>query len=590
MSGIEANFRRGNRPWIFAGLVVSILALGGCGGGDGKGGSRGGGGSGGSEGESREGDADAMRKEALAYREKAVAAGAEEFARSDFDQAQRFLDGAQRAFESGKDYQARSGFASARTQFSKAIENAEKAKRARQDAEVDRDAALAARKRAEDAKAAELVPDAFRSAEDQFKAAERDFNDPGRAGNAKSAFQQATDQFDRVAREAKEAEAKRNRAIVERDVVATNRKSAEDAGAKEHVPVRWEEAEQLLRDAEAAFAESRFEEAVTLYKDCSRLYLDALRNTRDVIARLKAAEESAVPEPTSPPKERPTPKETEPAEVVEGPGVAEPAPAASDPDSAIRAHIAKLFAVETNYTNGIVDLDYTQGAQLEKDCIIKVGSPNPPKFTGTEGVTSMGNLVYSFAGIGGAGRVVHKAVFEDEVEVSYDTKMELVKSGPLGTTLFRTYLMLGEKTYYAADWGVNLIVNGTQRSENKIQITPEPEFRKTPVNWFDRINVRPIVFKYAWSEPDEAGLLHVEYSDKAKNDLGTRTRLTGHVAFEWKECRFYLQSVRIRGRLSPAWVIEELGKLGVKVPQAGAAGGEGEKEKEAAGKKPDLNF
>jgi len=591
MFGIGANFRRRSRPFVVAGLVTALLAAGGCGGGkEPSGRSRPSAGPGAQPGED---ELDALRKEALAYREKAEAAGAREFAATEFTTAQNALDGAQRAFDGGQDVQARSGFGGARTLFSQAIDKAEKAKLARRDAEADREAALVAKKRAEEAKAAELLPEMFRSSVDRLNAAEKAFADPARAASSRSEFQQAAEEFGQLAQDAKKAESQRNQASVEREVVAKTKKSAEDAGAKQYATERMLEADALLRDAEAFFAEARFEDAIRLFRDASRLYVDAETNTRDRIALEKAQEASAVPETPETPKERPAPKKTQPKEgEEEEPDVVGPAPVPGDADAAIRAHVNKLFAVETNYTNGMVDLDYAQGAQFEKDCVVKVGSPNKPQFTGREGVSPVANLVYSFAARGGTGKVVHKAVFEDQVEVTFDTKMGMIKSGASGICRFLTYLMIGDQgSYYATDFGVSLAVSGKQRSENTTRLAPDPEFRKPPLSWFDRLEVVPIGFKYAWSDQDKGGLLSVSYGEKAKNELATRARLTGRVGFEWKECLFYLQNVRIKGRLDRKWLIEELGKLGVKVP-AGEAGEPGEPggKKEAAGKKSGLDF
>jgi len=523
--------------------------------------------------------------------------------------------------EKGKPELAVKSLKSAQKSLIKLQEDSEKTAESLKKLAADKTAAVDAKKRADGAKAAQLAPEAFKHAQDTLakaNAAAAKKSSTG-AAQAKQLYQQAKEAYDDAIAQAKANESDKKRADEEKKEMLAKKEEAKTKGAEQKAAVEWNYAAQVEREAESLLAKGDFSQATDSFKSAQNSYVDAIaaviRVDEDAAreAEAKKAEAEAIaagktpndPKETGPEVEEPRPTAkpaVKPVAIAPSPtGIAPPQgfdPNAeafkqdidAEDEELLNSNYSKLTPsgkLEYDMTTGMVTINYAEGTDVKKDAIYDPSLPTkgflqfrPVMQTPQRGGPGFGPeqkkqlAAYSFAA-NTQGQLFFPIPLRFYARVEYLMQINTMDQA----NNFGMFLMYNKaKGGYMTDW----VKAGTTKGTGG---RVPPQFTKSANEWFDKVNMKPMVLEYLMTDAKTGMLTNIYNNDDAANEgqdkltvkVPSAAYQRGIVGFKWSRVKFQVVDLVITGVLDKQEAVKILREK-LKMPKAAPKKEETKKE------------
>lgn len=513
--------------------------------------------------------------DAEAARAAALEAEADKFAQDTWDEAEGILTEAEDLAEEGDTSQARRSFFKAKSRYQSAISKAKSNKAALGEYTKAAQELQALMGQAEKAKVGEFLPDDLKRSKDKLAEAEQAKGSDARKAKTLvregvSILKNAIYEAQEKARQEVELAKNKARALEEKKIMEEKKKFAEDMDPEKKRATDYQYIEEIIREGDRAFADKRYQEAELNYRDAKNAYLQLAQT---IASAKRFAEQNKQTGNTSPganynPGEVPVPQPSSP----NSPNI----PDAAVPDNMqptdfggtaieilIQNNLTNLFAAPATWEDGKVQLDYTNGAHVQKDALPGYSTKKVIGFAPQKDAVITNR---SFQAGGSFGYLYLQPMFKSQVTVTCEVTMELF--GPPNPYVVMSGLSthrLGFGTLFGNFIGG--IVNGKFR---QVGGSSNPKAQGGVNDLLDKRNAYEWKLIIDFPDSDEKATITSFYDGsktaemRQKND--PEKHPSGRVGFIWNSCRFLVQNMRIEGKLDPEWVIKTLQKKKIEVP------------------------
>jgi hypothetical protein len=529
--------------------------------------------------------------------------GADKYAPKQWGEAEQLLAEGVKALEEESDAKtAKLRFDKARSKFGEASSAAAAGKKSFDDiATLKKDLAVLQRK-AKEAGAEKGAAELYASAVEKLKSADEAAKEsPKQAVTAlraaKQDFTDAIAEANNAQSDAKKKDKEKARAEEEKKLALEEQKKADELGAEKTRAADYGAAKDMLTEGDRSLADGNYDEALNSYqgaKDEFRRIVQDMNESKGGEATGDERGPSAGPDTAEPIVE---PREEAHGVTKKG----EEAPPPPTGDAAVWAFIEQnketLFNCRlVEFNGGMVTLNYTNGAELEKDAM----SINRPSKASKLNYTrdEMGSPVeMSFEAGGSANCMIVKPQFVRQVRATVTMDMGVVGAGG-GAFVLLEIMVDKSGTGLASKFGAiaGAVTSFLQfKSGAKTTVT---DTNKAPSMWVKK-EKKDWSLELRWPEGQDAGALIASFGGKEVSKVeGIKQRNgaypSGRVAIAWNSCMFIAKGLKIEGVLDQKWAIEELKRLKVEIPAeiTEALGGKpaegAAKTKEAAKPKEDA--
>ncbi len=499
------------------------------------------------------GDFTELREQAEAARDDARAAGADTLATEDFEKAMKYLEQAQN-YETEKPGRAKSRYKSAKKRFEESIVATTKIQgklagfqEKLKEFETLRDAFIAA---GGDKVAAEYYAKAI----NEYNAA-KEAAESGELSNANKRLRYANNDLSNAENQAAKITKDKLSAEEERSLMEEAKAKATEKGAENVAPQDWAWAADLERDAVKAYDAGQFQRAFSLFRQAKSAFVSANNATA---GRLAAAIKDASGNTDSGGR---IPAGSG-GNVGETPGVDEiEIPDLGSGDEADLTDLANLFQGVASYSEGKLEVDWSDGLAFKEDISVlfgKTGSDKPNIiFEGSENVgEGFGEAGYVFAG-NTEGFLLIDAGFEDQVGLRAEIQFSLLTQRPF----LELILMADGNRWYASEMASNVwIIEDKGRLKKPMARARQSEYRQPFNKWINRREPYIMELSYNKRSDSQKGVITCKLNGEVTATFETDKIRKGKIGFRWYNTKFVVKSLFVRGAVDEEWAIEALKK------------------------------
>jgi len=499
------------------------------------------------------GDFTELREQAEAARDDARAAGADTLATEDFEKAMKYLEQAQN-YETEKPGRAKSRYKSAKKRFEESIVATTKIQgklagfqEKLKEFETLRDAFIAA---GGDKVAAEYYAKAI----NEYNAA-KEAAESGELSNANKRLRYANNDLSNAENQAAKITKDKLSAEEERSLMEEAKAKATEKGAENVAPQDWAWAADLERDAVKAYDAGQFQRAFSLFRQAKSAFVSADNATA---GRLAAAIKDASGNTDSGGR---IPAGSG-GNVGETPGVDEiEIPDLGSGDEADLTDLANLFQGVASYSEGKLEVDWSDGLAFKEDISVlfgKTGSDKPNIiFEGSENVgEGFGEAGYVFAG-NTEGFLLVDAGFEDQVGLRAEIQFSLLTQRPF----LELILMADGNRWYASEMASNVwIIEDKGRLKKPMARARQSEYRQPFNKWINRREPYIMELSYNKRSDSQKGVITCKLNGEVTATFETDKIRKGKIGFRWYNTKFVVKSLFVRGAVDEEWAIEALKK------------------------------
>lgn len=502
------------------------------------------------------GDLDDARAKAEAARDLANKKKAETLAKKEYKSAIAAMEMAAFDETDGEPGKAARGYDTAARIFGRAVSTAEEALSKRK--EFEPQIAEFNKKREELVKIGvdKLAPSYLEYADTEFEKAMKAI-ERGR----KPKFKDAINYLNDAAKVAEDKTKEKGRADALLADLGNKRQLALEEKADEFAIRDMTEAENLERRGKNQLEDGEFEQAQTSFGDAIALYARAVAESRRKQGLASATDNT--PGFDSGDNTPVNPGGSDSSE--EAPEIGRIDPPTDDGDEGegdldVLANLSTLFHGGPNYSNGLLELEYTMdGPSLQKDALImKQGTLGENIFF--KGKTHSGTDDYTFGGNEQSGFILN-ARFKKEVIVKLDVTFQIW--GAEATRFFeiwvnydpksedRQFLQIGNQGILAASWQ-----NNSPKSAKRSKVKQHA----ADVNrWLVRRDSHVFIVAL---KPNEKGVNEMIVVMDGDEIIRRKIKgeVDGFVGVRWKDSKFFVTETKVRGGLDMEWAKARLGK------------------------------
>lgn len=491
---------------------------------------------------------DELRLQVETARDAALAVGADRYAPDPFKRGVSALERAneEASLNEPNASKARTQFGQARRYFDTAASEADKNRKRVEKVEKQKQEfeALLAEKEKAELPLATLDKAGLEEAQSKFREAVG-FLEEMELLKAENKFRAAlSDLKDSISKVERQL-ANQAKAHQQKERAATARQRALEAKAREIAPgdIGYAESQEVL--AQQHLDSGQYDLASQYYESAETYYNTAFTTASSRVATTPSS--SSESDPAQQPREtyRPAPTvERIPPPDKTGEGVA-----LEGTDWLLR----RLHG-SPEISNGMLRLTYGigQGPDLRADLLIHRGA----QFIAFEGNTATGTDQYLMGG-NTQGFVELLPVFRDQVRMEVEFWSQLILPNE---PTFQMLLMSGNKNYYGTHFATNLLIRSAAAGGSREIPSPIERFRRPVKNWLTKYESHKFLFEYNKKSDEERGLLRVTFDEEEVAQFQTDFLRTGRVGFMWNNCKWYITSLSVVGRIDEAWLAEASAK------------------------------
>lgn len=505
-------------------------------------------------------DVDAARSEMEAARDQAKKLDADSVAKEEWRQAEAAVKEAQYDEDNGNFVNAQRSYAKATRKYQQALAEAEDIQAKRKEYQADIDKFKAKREEAVKSGVDKLAPTYIEYADSEFDKAMNAIQ-RGR----KPQFSRAMNYLNDAMERATELRVVRDSAEEVRGLMEERRRMALEEKADEHALMDMTNADRLKRQGEEHVQKGEFDQAKTAFTDAIDAYTRAVVSARRAQG-IADADDTAPDYSTghsSHDSGRNAGGQDSSERAPEIGRIDPPTPDDSDDsgfDADIMSNLSKLFHGSPQYQGDVLQLTYlNDGESLEKD-VTRTGGGSDNLFF--KGNTHTNTHEYTFGGNEQAGFLLN-ARFKDKVYAKFTVQFQFWGAESTRFLEFMVNYDAAKKDYHFLQIGNRGIFAATMQNNvpKAAEYSAVKEHRADVNRWLNRRELHTFVVVVK-PEDDGQHYMYVEMDGQAIIRRQVKSNLEGFVGVRWKDCKFYVTDMEVKGTLDTQWAKEALRKKG----------------------------